>query len=337
MIFSIFATALALSSLGLVDANPLKKLHVSSKAKIREIYSWDQAGTWAENIAIRENGNLLVTLTDRPELYEINPFKKSARLVHQFDGYTSVLGITELAPNIFTVATGNVSVNPIEPSPKSFSVWKLDFNRGHHGDARVFKVTDLPDAVFLNGLTTLNSASDTILVGDCSAGHVLRLDTKSGEYTVVLDDPLLKPVAGVSPQIGVNGIKTVGDWLYFTNTFQAIFGRVPINRTTGKATGPFQVLVNNTVSDDLIVRNGVGFLAGNRGNVIFEVDTQGNRRTVAGSANSTEVAGATAVAFGRTKRDRNVLYMSTAGTEGNLVGGVAEWGSVKALEIAKNY
>ncbi|KAJ3532998.1 hypothetical protein NM208_g8178 [Fusarium decemcellulare] len=328
LIVTVFAVTNASPISGILERAP-----VSGQAKVREIYGWDQEGTWAENLVVRENGNLLVTLADRPELYEINPFKKTSELIHRFHGYTSLLGITEVAPDVFTVAAGNLTLSPLVPTPGSFSVWQVDYKRVGNNNIRVAKVADLTGATFINGMTTLDACFGTILLADCAAGQVIHLNTRTGKYTVVHDNPVLKPISGNATPIGVNGLELDGKWLYFTNTVQALYGRVPIDLKTGKASGPYEILTGDTISDDLVVKNGVGYLAGNRGNVIYRVNAQGDREVVAGNTNSTLVAGATAAVFGRTKRDKNVLYISTAGTDGAELNGAIEWGKVKAVQL----
>ncbi|KAH7025244.1 uncharacterized protein B0I36DRAFT_376858 [Microdochium trichocladiopsis] len=299
--------------------------HHSDQVIARTLYQFEN-GTRIENIAVRKNGNLLVTLSDRPELYEIDPFNPAApKLIHHFAGYSGLGGITETAPDHFTVNAGNITFEPF--------LWKLDFNNCG-GRAKVSKVTDMPDALYLNGMTTLDSRAGTILTGDCASGRVFRIDTRTGDYTVALDDELLQPPPNAILPVGVNGIRLIGHYLYFMNTFKALYGRVPVDLVTGKAKGPYEVLAANIISDNLAVRSGVGYLAGSQGNVIYEVQSHGDRKVIAGNLNSTVAPSSTSAAFGRTRKDKNTLYVVTSGTEAAPVSGMyIEPGKVVALDV----
>lgn len=196
--------------------------HASHQVNAHTLYQF-QDGTRLENIAVRRNGNLLVTLSDRPELYEVNPFNPAPpKLIHHFAGYSGLGGITKITPDVFTVNARNTTFEPITAIPKSFAVWKVDLNCGSR--AKVSKVADMPDALFLNGMTTLDSRAGTILVGDCAGGRVFRVDTQTGDYTVALDDKLLQPPPDAILPVGVNGIRLTGNYLYFTNSFKAQSG-----------------------------------------------------------------------------------------------------------------
>ncbi|GKT51439.1 uncharacterized protein ColSpa_11620 [Colletotrichum spaethianum] len=318
-----------------VQASPslvAKDGHGRDHVNARTIYQF-QGHTRAENIAVRKNGNLLITLSDRPELYEVDPFNPSSpKLIHHFAGYSGLAGITETTPDVFLVNAGNITFGPIRPVPKSFSVWKLDLSCAD--GATVSKVTDMPEASYLNGLTTLDSRAGVVLTGDCTSGRVFRLDTNTGNYTVALDNALLQPPPNATLPIGINGIRMFRDHLYFTNTFKGIYARVPVDLVTGEAKGPYEVLGTNVTADDLAVKAGVGYLAGSIGNVIIKIKTGKESEVIAGNLNSTEVAGATAVAFGRTKKDKEVLYVVTSGTEVSPVNGTfVEPGKVVALDI----
>lgn len=67
-------------------------------------------GTWAENIAVRSNGQLLVTILSSPELYEVDPFGlETPQLLQRFPNATGLLGIVELKEDVFAVVAGNYS------------------------------------------------------------------------------------------------------------------------------------------------------------------------------------------------------------------------------------
>ncbi|KAL6821381.1 hypothetical protein V8C40DRAFT_250210 [Trichoderma camerunense] len=283
-------------------------------------------GTTVENMAVRSNGNLLVTLTSTPELYEIDPFNpKSPKLIHHFSGNLALLGITEVSPDVFTLNAGNFSAET-GLSPGSWSVWQVAF---HNEQTKISKVTDIPEAQFLNGMTTLESTPNTILTADSAGGVVYSVDTHTGKYKVALENDVFKPAPGAPLPIGVNGIRYLDGYVYYTNSFDPLFGRVPVSKS-GCATGEYKTILTGVFGDDFAVTPQAAYVAGNPANVITEIKLDGENKVIAGNINSSLVAGATSVHFGRTIRDKHVLYVTTTGTVNATF---VEGGKIVALDI----
>lgn len=198
--------------------------------------------------------------------------------------------------------------------------------------AQAAKITDIPEAIFLNGMTLIPKSSN-ILVADSGAGVVYAIDTSTGKYSVAVHDPLMKPVNG--SQLGVNGIKIRDGSLYFTSTTQAVFAKVPIS-ANGTASAAAKV-ISHVVGDDFIFNSaGNALVATNIGNSLDLVTTSGawtgNTSVVVGNVNSTTLAGSTAAEFGRTQHDRGVLYVTTTGGLASPVNGTyTEGGKVVAI------
>ncbi|KAL7931278.1 hypothetical protein V8C35DRAFT_309983 [Trichoderma chlorosporum] len=295
----------------------------------RDIYQFSN-GTTIENIAVRSNGNFLVTLSDRPELYEVNPFSpKGVKLVHNFSQYLGLSGITEVSPDVFAVNAGNYSEGATT-FPGSWAVWQVVF---HNEQPQISKVTDLVEAELLNGMTTLGSTPNTILTGDSSAGVIYSVNIQTKRYEPVLENEAFKPVPGAPLPIGVNGIRYLDNYVYYTNSFAPIYGRVPVSKS-GYATGSYETISTTVVGDDFAVTPQAAYIAGNPLNVITEVKLDGENKVIAGNLNSNLVAGATSVAFGRTVRDSHVLYVVTNGAALSPVNGTfTEGGKIVALNI----
>lgn len=287
-------------------------------------------GTTVENIAVRSNGNLLVTLTDRPELYEINPFSpQDTKLVHHFSGYLTLLGITEVTPDVFTINVGNYSAET-GGVQGSWAIWQLAFQ---NDQSKISKVTDLPEAILLNGMTTLGLAPNTILTADSTAGVIYSVNTKTGKHKVVLDNEAFKVEPGALLPIGVNGIKYLDNYVYYTNSFNPLFGRVRVNEF-GSAIGNFTTIVTGIGADDFAITEQAAYVAGNIYNVLTEVKLDGESRVIVGNLNSSIVAGATSAAFGRTWRDKHLLYVTTEGGDGSPVNGTfTEGGKIVVVNI----
>lgn len=135
--------------------------------------------------------------------------------MHQFPNAASALGIAEVELDVFAVAIGNWSYITGSATPGTWSVWAVDLcddeEWGRHKDSesrhQVHKVTDMPEARFLNGMTVLPTHPHIILVGDADRGVIYRVDIVSGAYSIAIDNPDLKPNATATRELGMNGIR----------------------------------------------------------------------------------------------------------------------------------
>jgi hypothetical protein len=302
--------------------------------------------TWVENLAVRSNGNVLITLLSSPEVWEVDPSEEdSAKLVFHFPGALSALGIAELQPDIFVVAVGNITLPAIESEPGSYSAWKIDMRyqprhrrkQQRTQSPRVSKIADIPQAHFLNGLCSLPGQPNTFLLADSAQGLIYALDTKTGASRTWLDDPAFKPNSSIPVKSGINGLHAYGEYLYFTNTFSApALARVPIDEVSGEAAGPVETIIGapswkvnigDQADDFTFDGEGNVWLATDPSNSIVKVEMPGGHATVEiGGADDCIVAGVTATAFGRTKNDQHILYATTNGgiafpPPGDVVGG----------------
>ena len=306
---------------------------IYNESPVSTVYQFPNE-TWVENLAIRSNGKILVTLLTSPEVWQIDPTQRSAELIYHFPNATSALGIAEVHPEVFAVAVGNISVATIESVPGSYSIWQLDFEkRKHH--AQVKKITDLPQAAFLNGMCVLPGRPGSVLIADSAQGLIYELDTKTRSSRVWLDDPAFKPNSTLTTKSGINGIHVHEGYLYFSNGLATpVFGRVPITQY-GEPAGPVEIIVDQPpyatniddhADDFAFDRNGNAWLATDPSNSIVKITPYGKVSVEVGGVHDATVAGVTAVQFGRTKMDRNILYASTNGgfaspPPGGIVGG----------------
>jgi hypothetical protein len=309
------------------------------KSPIQTIYEFPNE-TWVENIAVRSSGQLLVTIITTPDLYQVDPFSSSpATLVHSFPHATSTLGIAEIQPDVFAVVVGNWSTTTFSTTNGSYSVWEVDlrpFELGENGittKAAVSKIADIPEASFLNGLTLLAPLSPYLLIADSGLGVVWRVNYLTGEYKIVLDNALFKPVPG-QVVLGINGIHTRDSSLYFTNSFQKLFGRVPIS-SVGTATGPYAVIAYNGLGDDFAFDiEGNAYITQDPSDSLEQVTPEGKVTVLAGNVNETVMEGDTAAAFGRTWGDFKTLYVTTnGGIAGAVAGTSIVGGKVLAVDV----
>lgn len=319
---------------GLVKAIPTRPFSV------RTIYEFPNE-TWIENIGVRSNGNLLLNVLSTPHMYELNPFNPvpgSAQLLHTFPFVTGLAGIAEIQPDVFAVVAGNFSLETFSSTPGSWSVWKVDLNHQDNDNLpAVSKIADVTQASFLNGMTLLAPGSPYLLIADSVLGVVWRLNFLTSEYEVILESPLMQPPPGPIV-LGINGIHVFDSSVYFTNSFQGLFARVPVNLfgpDAGSATGDFEVVANNGVSDDFAFdKAGNAYITQDPGDALQLVTQEGKVTVLVGNVNSTIVEGDTSDAFGRTAFDENILYVVTnGGIAGAVPGTKITGGKVIAVDV----
>ncbi|KAK3665386.1 hypothetical protein LTR22_003616 [Elasticomyces elasticus] len=289
---------------------------------VRLLYEYP-LGTWIENIAVRSNGDLLLTILNVPHLDQLSPFKPNAtpQTIYSFPNALTVSGIAEISADVFAMAVGNFTLTG-GPQQGSFSIWSVGFTT--HGTLlEAHKITELPQASFLNGLCSVpgtgTGSSEDILVGDLEQGLVYHVDTSTGDHRIAINNSLTAafavPVLGT---VGVNGMHVHDGNLFFTNTGQALFGKTPIHTNGTAADKPTiiaHVLNSSLEFDDFAIKDNDAYLVTGSGNSIewIELDGTLKGRIVAGSLNSTQFAEPTSCAFGRTEGDKHVLYVVTAG------------------------
>jgi hypothetical protein len=301
--------------------------------------------TWVENIAVRPSGELLVTIITSPDLYQIDPqdpfFPAPARLVHSFPYAVGTLGIAEIQADVFAVITGNFSSKTLSATSGSFSLWKVDLRSfkcdafGQVGSApAVTKIADIHEASLLTGLTIVAPSSPYLLASDSVLGVVWQINHYTGQYEIVLDDALMKPVPGQEAVLGIYGIHTRDGYLYFANTFQYLFARVRIS-PQGTATGPYEVLAHTGLSVGFAFDNGGNaYITQDPGGALEQVTPEGKVTILAGNSSSTILTGDTGAAFGRTRLDDDTLYVVTnGGIVGHPAGSRIVGGKVLAVNI----
>ncbi|KAL3421777.1 hypothetical protein PVAG01_05933 [Phlyctema vagabunda] len=303
--------------------------------------------TWLENIAVRSNGQILVTqlasTPTTPFVWLVDPTKSwDPILVADIPDAAGVLGIAELEDDVFYVVAGRGTL--VEIVPGSNAIWRVDLrtllissNGTVTQPAEITRVAVFPESVLFNGLCRLSKDDkSTLLIADSIAGSVIRVDVRDGSNETVIKDASMTTPTG---RTGINGIHTFGTYLYFTNTGLSTFSRVPISLSTGKATGDITTIVNNTLGDDFIIsRDGSrAWIAQSVANTVTEVDIHGRAgKVIAGSLGDVEFATATAVAFGRGESDKNSLYVTTAGGLGSPVNGsIVTGGRIVKIDLLR--
>ena len=282
-------------------------------------------GTWCENLAVRSDGSILITSLTAPDVWLVDPHapKPESTLIHRFTDAFVTGGITETTPDTFYVAVANFSITNFEAAPPgSVRLFRISFpNPTSALGAQVSLAATLEDALLVNGITTLNSTH--VLAADTIKGVVWAVNVLTGSSSILITDPLMvRPDGSQAP--GLNGLKIFGgNTLYFTNSAQRIFGKIPMN-PDGTAAGPGVIVAQaqKTDFDDFAMNaQGEAFLVNGPTDAVSTVQQNGVQTVIAGQAGTTEIGEPTAAQFGRTLLDNDVLYVTTAGGLGAPIGG----------------
>ncbi|KAH8197819.1 hypothetical protein TruAng_008017 [Truncatella angustata] len=289
---------------------------------VSTIFQCKEVGTWIENVATRENGDLLFTMVEpTPQLYTvIDPSEetRTTELIYEFPNMTGLLGIAESAHDVFAVVGGSF-YSTANPVLGSFSIWTVDLN--HVDSAAITKIMDLPYEAFPNGLEAVPGETGVVMLAS-SLGALYRVDLNTRTCVVAAELPEMRPVSGAILPLGINGIKIRDGHLYWTNSFASTIYRIPIDAhgiVPESSSAEVVATLPGTFLDDFAMGpDGTMWVTTNPNNTVVAVNSDGKKmEIVAGSQQSSDTAGVIAAAFGRTRSDQQILY---AVTSGGLVG-----------------
>jgi sugar lactone lactonase YvrE len=187
----------------------------------------------------------------------------------------------------------------------------------------VDKIVDSPSAAFLNGMTTVPGVPGILLTAD-SEGLIYRIDTSRKTWSVFLDDPTLKPNLTAAVKLGINGLHARDGHLYFDNTFQSpLLAHVPYHAEIATVAGPVEIIFESATfplskgrgqADDFTFDRAGNIWLSSASSSVVKLDLQKRTQTlIAGGPDDVVVLGSTSTAFGRSERDKDVLYITTNG------------------------
>ncbi|CAI7602572.1 unnamed protein product [Penicillium pancosmium] len=220
------------------------------------------SGIDIENSELRPNGDILLTTFTKGRLYTLNPNQKvpKAELIASLSDATALCGITRIAYDKYAVIGGVRGSYHYDNE----TIYTVDFTNDASNPV-IKTVAHLPAAIMLNGMAALPKQPQIVLIGDAALGILFRVDTTTGAYKVAFNNTALVSPAGSSMPIGVNGLKIVGNDVFFTNSASGIFAKVPIS-DDGTLFGDVEIIATMDTSigdwDDFILdSNGVAYLA----------------------------------------------------------------------------
>ncbi|KXJ90371.1 hypothetical protein Micbo1qcDRAFT_226279 [Microdochium bolleyi] len=304
--------------------------------------------TFLENLAFRRNGDMLVTQNiNSPALYIVKqPFAATGQaeltLLHKFADADGALGIVQVAPDHFVVATSKW--DGITPVAESETLQYVKLKPDGSGVAESGFVGRYPEAGLLNGAIALGDCHGSILVADSVLGLVYKINPFTGASATAVEVPEMKasdPNAAL--QLGANGIKIRDGYLYWSNSNTRKIHRVAIDKKTGAAREGAKVETVASFPDIKIIddfgidpRDGSIYVAAMFDNEILLVRADGSTAVALGRPSELTVAGPTALAFGVTKHDSHILYATTnGGMVAPVNGTVIEPGKVITIDVAR--
>jgi hypothetical protein len=296
--------------------------------------------TWIENLAVRSNGQLLVTLLSTPDLYLIQPTTSppTATLVHKFPDVLGLTGIIELGNDIFYICAGKFDLAAYKNEAGSYSIWEVDMSKfDDGGGVNVKKVVDIKGSGLLNGMELLDEGKKEVIIADSEFGGVWKVDVASGKHEMVIQvDEMKIPAQGMP--MGINGLKIRDGYLYWTNTGRRQFCRIKVD-SDGKAVGGAEVVAEDCLGDDFVFdKEGNAWITQNILNTVVVVNVKGEMALVAGKKEDLEVCGGTACQFGIKKGEEHILYVTTTGALAEPINGtVMEGGKVVAVDTSRFY
>jgi hypothetical protein len=313
-----------------------------------------------ENMAVRKDSSILVTVANRNELWYIPPPDANVPLdpVLLFTFSQSAMGIVEAAPDIFYIATSPVvAYQAAILAGRSFTshesyLYRLNMRDWAAGmSVKPQVVVQFPEPVRgLNGSGLI--APNIILVADCFAGLVWRVDLPSDERKATArvwlkHDSMANDPDGPFPdQPGVNGVQYAykTNYLYYTTTAQELFMRVRVDSHTHDTADEPEFVAGGMMGDHFCIDEnaGVAYITTHRQNTIDRVSLEPSknsyvRHSVAGKPFTEQLIGPTKGAWGRHPGDygRVAYFQADGGTKSPPVaaGGIARPATVLRVEL----
>ena len=308
-------------------------------------------GSFVENLAVRRDGSILVTILSSKELWYV-PTPRDNLPVEPIPMYKfpyRTMGIVETEPDIFYLCTSEIYTT------HESTLERLDLRGWKPGDEihpkRVLKFGEPVGA--LNGACLV--APGVILIADARAGLIWRVDltedgmTGTARVWLQHESMAIDPNnALIPPQPGINGVRydsTTG-FLYYTSTQRQLFMRVRVDSDTQNPVGSPEFVAGGTMADDFLIdeKAGVAYVTTHRENTIDCIVLKANgdnppRDIIAGEPFDEKVVGPTSGAWRRGPGDYGrVAYFTTdGGTAAPLPDGIVRPAALLRVEFLLDF
>lgn len=246
--------------------------------------------TFLENIAVDAQGHLFITSYEEGKIYRVTNGEIAE--VANVNGNAAGIVIDDRGDLLISGAT----------QEKVATVFRIDLN------GTVESIITIPNAIFLNGMTRL--AENRYLIADSYLGAIWEIDSVAKTAKIWLQHERLARSNPNHPFPAVNGLKIYNNTLYASNTQRQQLIQIPIN--SDLTAGMPELWLTNVNLDD--------FAFDVRGNLYGTTHVYNSVVKIAPDRQITTIAtgeggvtGSTALAFGRTERDRTDVFVVTNG------------------------
>lgn len=253
-------------------------------AAARQIFVFDSF--FIENLHVLPNGKILLSTLSSPGLLYLLDLKdgdsENATATQisdlpRFDNTTGITGIAPLGPGLFAVTGGKHIGFGFQDDSMHLYIVSVQ-----NDTATVIDNIAVPNTASLNGLAALND--HTLLSADSIGGRILRIDTITKTTDVVLQSEALAPAGSGFIQVGINGLKIRGEFVYFTNSNLGTFGRLPIDRL-GNQVGEMEILARSPdpstqIYDDFAFDGDGNAYVAVHSNAVFKITPDGVQTTI---------------------------------------------------------
>jgi sugar lactone lactonase YvrE len=278
---------------------------------------WDVVARWpvgsfAENLAISQAGDVFVSLHSHNRIDRFTPTSRSTTTFAKLPA--PVCGLCFDANGFLWVTGGTVGTTP-------GYVWRLSTTGTYE------PWVEIPDARFMNGCTP-HPDGNSVLACESLTGRILKISTVTAAWSVWLSDSRLCPS---NPQMpGANGIKLKTGHAYISVTDHNQVFRAPIERDG--TCGPLSIHARDLRADDFAFGvSGSVYIATHPANSVVRLAPDGSRVTIGGPSEG--LVGSTACAFGRTNDDARSLYVTTNGGLYGPYHGVVQEAKLVRLDV----
>jgi len=286
-----------------------------------------------ENLAVRSDNSLLVTVLNHKELWFIPAFEQETPQPIRLCSFDqAAMGIVEVEPDVFVICTSDLWGN------HASYLHRLDMRGWSPGmPAKVSKILQLQEPVRgLNGASLVGPG--VILIADSFAGLIWRVDlapgASSAKARVWLKHVSMAsiPDGPMPDQPGINGLAFAPKthFLYFTSTAQQLLMRVRVEPHTLEALGEPEFIADGMMGDDLCIDEDseVAYVATHRQNSIDRVPLQpgqrgSQRNSIAGVPFTEELLGPTSGRWGRLpmQAGKVAFFLTDGGIKGPMPDG----------------
>ncbi|MBR8831764.1 MAG: hypothetical protein N5P05_002638 [Chroococcopsis gigantea SAG 12.99] len=247
--------------------------------------------TFLESIVVDANNNLFITSHHDGKVFRIGA-----------DGVIATHAtVAGKATGLVLTPDGELLLSGWDEKETSV-IWRIA------RDGTVELLTQLPLAIFLNGLTRLDG--DNYLIADSYHGAIWELNVPRKTVSIWLEHPELARTSPEEVTPGVNGLKIYDNFLYASNTQKKQLVKIPI-LADGLAGEPEIFLTGVNIDDFAFDVEGNLYGTTHVFNSVVKITSDRIVTTIAELQQG--MAGSTALAFGTSPGDRTSIYVTTNG------------------------